>query len=203
MRKELALLVPAALLLSILAFAGLSGPAAAQTTTIDPGQSLMATYSANDGDSIAYHWTASRSVSFSISDPDGITILDVSGTQRSGIREISQTGDYLLLWTNHQSTSVVLTYEVTVLPFHAGGVSLVSAIAVILIAIIAIVVIVLIILVVFREDRRRGEEIYKQQQGVYAGPTVMPPTAEGKCSRCGTPVKPDSSFCEKCGARVR
>jgi len=203
MRKETVLMIPAVLFLSILAFAGLSAPAAAQTATIDPGQSFMATYTATNGDSIAYHWTASQSVTFTISDPNGDTILDVSSAQRSGIREVTQTGDYLLLWTNHHSTSVVLTYEVTVLPFHAGGISLIAAIAVVLIAIIALVIIVLIIFVVFREDRRRTEELYTQQQAVYAGPTVMPPTAEGKCSRCGAAAKPDSTFCEKCGARLR
>lgn len=199
----MALVIPAALVFSIMALAGLAGPASAQSATIAPGQPFMATYSAVDGDSIAFHWTASASLTFTISNPSGDVIFDVTASHRSGIREVMSTGDYMLLWTNHHTTSVELTYEVTVLPFHAGGIPLIALAASILVAIIVVVIIVLVVFVVFREDRRRTEELYRQQQGIYAAPRVMPPTADGKCSRCGATVKPDSTFCEKCGVRLK
>ncbi len=203
MRKEMALLVPLSLMLSILAFAGLSGSAGAQSFMLGPGESHSARYSANGGDSIAYHWTASETVTFTISDPSGNTIVDLSANQRSGIRDAPETGEYLLVWTNLHSNSVTLTYEVTVLPFHAGNVSLFALIAFLLVAIIIIVVIVLIVLVAFRHDRVRTEDLYRRQQPYYVGPQVFPPTPAGTCSRCGAPVQPGGAFCDKCGARLR
>ncbi len=203
MRKEWALLLPIALLLSVFALAGLASNASAQSVTLGPGETQSARYAANDGDSIAYHWTASESITFTISDPSGDIIVDTSAAQRSGIREVTQTGDYMLVWTNLHATSVTLTYEVTVLPFHAGGLPLLGFVAVLLIAIIIIVVVVLVIMVAFRSDRARSEDIYRQQQQYYTGPQLFPPTPEGRCSRCGAQVKTDGAYCENCGARLR
>lgn len=219
MKRKLAISGSALLVLTCLAFA--SVPVSAAETIIEPGTSFSQSVSiTSDHSAIIFSWSASHSVLFSITDPDGVSIYSFTGMSRTAARDVSQMGTYTLHWSNMGGTAVSLTYSVTPASISLGGIGALIAVAIIVVATVIVVIVIVIVFLVRRpQSGRPGYVPYPPPTGMPGypppswqvppqpmpsqmyGPQYVGPVREGRCPRCGSVVVPNALFCSRCGAR--
>ena len=219
MKMKMAVIGSSLLVLTCLALA--SVPVSAADTIIEPGTTFTQAVSiSSDHSALIFSWSASHSVSFSITDPGGLTIYSFTGTSRTAAKDVSQVGTYTLHWSNMGGAAVSLTYNVTPAGISLGGIGALIAVAIIVVTIVIVVIVIIVVFLVRRPQKRRPEYVpYAPSSGMPGypppswqvppqppppqmyGPQYVGPPRDGKCPRCGTEAVPNALFCPKCGAR--
>ena len=192
-------------LLFLAAFALLvSGPVAAVTEPLSPGEVFTRQVTVSDNDLITYQWTSTDLVVFVFRDPDGVEIDSGTDDTGYGIHTADMGGTYTLTWTNNQLGTVSLDYTITETPFgDATGIFediwYTIIIAAVIIVVVIVVIIVLVVYVLGKDKKKQAAPQYGVPP-MQMGPPGAPLT---NCPRCGVPLDPNGAFCQKCGARVR
>lgn len=150
-----------------------------------------------EGSDLSFTWNSDRSLTLNISGPSGVIASYPSSTSGSDTIDITATGTYYMIWTNHGAWDASLTYDYEVDPF-APAEDVIDAVVLgmIIVAIIVVVVIVLVVVVVIRGG--------KPKQIAQASQQAQPvPFTATNCPTCGAAIDGTSQWCARCGARLR
>lgn len=188
--------------------------AVAETVSLPAGGSHSDTVTADFGDFINYTWHGqvtggafTGAIRFVVIDPDGDVILNVTDSSRTGEVWSQQDGTYTFTWTNLESTSVTLVYNLDLWAIGTGNVekaldAVILALMIGAIVVVAIIVVVIVLVVKGGERKPSAPASMTPQQYVPSGEAPSP-FVPGMCPRCGSPIDSKHVFCPKCGARVR
>lgn len=197
MRRILSSLMVPLLMLSAMGL--VSSPASAEQATIPSMETLAVPLTMSADSTISYSWTSDLVLQFSIRDQAMNVLRTASGTTGAGLYTVDSGGVYTLVWTNLYMEAAEIDYDFEVIDIGAGflddiGDTIIGGLIIILVVVIVIVAVVVV--VVAQVGRKKPKAV----TGPGAG--VVPPMGNN-CAVCGSPITPSTSFCAKCGAKLR
>lgn len=202
MRKELVLVL--LLALSLLSVPLLASNAGAVSTTILPGGSYKVTLTLSEDTTVTYHWTSDAVLDFEISNPSGSVVRNVSSSNHVGFYDAPSSGTYVFRWTNPQSVSVGIEYDITTMSISEDFFDALSPLFIgVLVAAIMIVAVIVVIVVVLVMKEKPAAPTQQAQMPMQPPQYVPHPVVGGKCPMCGAPADSSALFCQKCGAKLR
>jgi hypothetical protein len=177
--------------------------------TLEPGIPFEITKHADSMAYVNYSWSVTPSgsrVHFVVTDPDGNTVEDVTDDSFEGFQLSLGSGIYRFRWTNNESASVALDYDVV---SQSTGIDDAERIfdtvflGLLVGAVVVVIIVVLVIVVVMRGGRKSPSQVIGTP-AQHAPPGEVPsPYVPGMCPKCGSPFDSQHTFCPKCGHRVR
>jgi hypothetical protein len=202
--RSIGVMLPVALMFLLLT----AGPVSADYITVSANSTYVEQVHANSGETISIFWSCPYDVRIVVKEPGGSTILDVTDDARTSLLSADRSGQYTITWYNTMSSSVTINREIEVIPVSVGGLfdSLARLMLILVIGIIAIIV-VIVLVVAFAAKKEKAPVPPPAYQGTYGppyyGPTPPASAVPGTCPLCGAAARPEMTFCEKCGARLR
>lgn len=201
-------LVAVLLLVGLMVLAAVPS-ASADARTLEPGIEFEVTKHA---DSMAYvncSWAVNVSgadIHFVVLDPDGTAVVDITADSFDFFRLALDEGDYRFRWTNNESYSITLDYNVTSQSTGIDDTEQVfdTIFLGLLVGAVVVVIIVVLVIVVVMKGGKKPQPPVKGTPAQHAPPGESPsPYVPGMCPRCGSPFDSQHTFCPKCGHRVR
>jgi len=185
-----------------------SSNVSADTQLLEPGIPFVFTEVADAMAYITCNWsvTSSADIHFTVSAPDGSTLVDSTGSSYDSILLAPDSGEYAFKWTNTELSSVNLTFTVV---SQSTGIHVSERIydAVFLGILVGAIVIVMVIALVIVIGMKGGRKPQPHAVGATTrkGATGEAPSpyVPGMCPRCGSPIDSIHAYCPKCGHRVR
>ena len=152
------------------------------------------------GETITYFWFADADLHFTISSPTGTIILDEVTRSDAGSIEATMTGDYTFTWANEGASTANLDFTVNMFDgFETVEDAAWTFLIIGIVIVVIIVAVVIIILVVLLGGKKKT-----QTTAPGTAPFVAPQgSVSGICPTCGSAMASDTSFCARCGTRIR
>ncbi len=175
-----------------------TGVSANASRNIQPGSSYSDAAHYSAGDEITYLWYCEDDLHFTLSSPTGTALVDEVSVSDAGSMEAAVSGDYTFTWANEGTTTVNLNYTIDILDNVEDALSMVLIIGIITVVIIVVIVIVVIVFIL-------GDEKAKASKTAPGPAPFIPPPGGvgGTCPACGSTIASDTSFCARCGIRIR
>jgi len=152
------------------------------------------------GSDLSFSWDSDFPLTLVVSGPSGIVESYSSADHGSDTIAIDETGEYFMTWTNSGSSDATLDYDVDVdmlAPVHDVIDSFL--LGVIIAAIVIVVIVVLVIVLVLGKEH--GKKPAQVQQ---YGPPIAPLAPNASvCPSCGAPIDSTTTWCSRCGTRLR
>jgi len=193
-----------------LAVSGTAMQAAADIEIIlGPGNSFEMTMHADSMAYVNYNWTvvpADSDIHFVVLDPDGAALVNTTASSSDSFLLSLDSGDYTFNWTNLESSTVTLNYNVI---SQSTGIDdeeqiLDTIFLGFLVSAVVVVIIIVLVIVVVMGGSKKTQPPIKGTPAQLAPPGEAPsPFVPRICPRCGSPFDSQHTFCPKCGHRVR
>ncbi len=177
--------------------------ASADSNTIPAGGTLTVPFTLTKDVTVTYHWTSSASLNFELRNPSGTVVESSSGSTHVDFYDPPTGGQYTFVWTNPSSVAATIEYDITSMDIGEDFFDAISPLFIGVIVAVVLVIIVVVAVVLFAVMKERPSAPQQPAGPMQPQQYAPHPVVGTNCPQCGVPIDSGSSFCARCGAKLR